>query len=115
MTTPGTLHDPQIVLSPRLEQTHTHIYIDGDNNELSRYHHMLMHFMTYHMLMHFMYETSFSNGERSKSHFGALRASPTMMQSYAIPVATSGTVIRRYTKYLPVILKHGNGKLMDIS
>lgn len=36
--------------------------------------------------MHFMYETSFSNGERSKSHFGALRASPTMMQSYAIPV-----------------------------
>ena len=95
--------------------TYIYIYIDGDNNELSRYHHMLMHFMTYHMLMHFMYETSFSNGERSKSHFGALRASPTMMQSYAIPVATSGTVIRRYTKYLPVILKHGNGKLMDIS
>ena len=55
----------------------TDTYIDGYNNELSRY---------YHMLMHFMYETSFSNGERSKSHFGALRASPTMMQSYAISV-----------------------------
>jgi hypothetical protein len=95
MTTPGTLHDPQIVLSPCLEQTH----IDGDNNELSRY---------YHMLMHFMYETSFNE-----------RGAKATLELYVPPRQWCNHMrfqwVRRYTKYLPVILKHGNGKLMDIS